>query len=90
MEIVDNRKTIIDKCIEIGDILEIIDPDDHMNGYWIVGHNGDFVEEEEMKYSLVNLQTGAAVLSKDLDSALKYYFLGCDIRVVDTELHIVE
>ena len=42
------------------------------------------------KYSLVNLETGVALLATGLDSALKYYCLGCDIRVVDTELHIVE
>lgn len=88
MEIVDTRNVIVDENIKIGDVLEVINPEDHRHEYWIVGYNGEFVEEGE--YSLVNLETGVSLLSKDLDAALKYYCLGCDIRVVDTELHIID
>ena len=45
---------------------------------------------EKGQYSLVNLGNGDAILTKNLNSTFKYYFLGCDIRVVDTELHIIE
>ncbi|PAY38250.1 hypothetical protein [Ligilactobacillus salivarius] len=86
MEIIDNRNVIVDENIKIGDVLEVINPEDHRHEYWIVGYNGEFVAEGE--YSLVNLETGVALLSKDLNSALKCYCLGCDIRVVDTELFI--
>ncbi|MYV10600.1 hypothetical protein [Ligilactobacillus salivarius] len=89
MEIIDNRNIIVDENIKTGDVLEVIDPEDHRHEYWIVGCHGD-IDEEKAGYSLINLETGVALLATDLDSALKYYCLGCDIRVVDTELHIVE
>lgn len=90
MEIIDKRSKNVDENIKIGDVLEVINPEDHRHKYWIVGYNGEFVEEGE--YSLVNLETGVSLplLSKDLDAVLKYYCLGCDIRVVDTELHIID
>lgn len=86
MEIIDTRNVIVDENIKIGDVLEVINPEDHRHEYWIVGYNGEFVVEGE--YSLVNLETGVALLSKDLKSAFEHYCLNCDIRVVDTELHI--
>lgn len=88
MEIIDNRNIIVDENIKIGDVLEVINPEGHRHEYWIIGYSG--VDEEKAGYSLINLETGVALLATDLDSALKYYCLGCDIRVVDTELHIVE
>ncbi|AIR11675.1 hypothetical protein [Ligilactobacillus salivarius] len=87
MEIIDMRSNSVDKNIKIGDVLEIIHPEDHRHEYWFVGYNEGL--SNKGKYSLVNLETGVALLAPDLDSALKYYCLGCDIRVVDTELHII-
>ena len=90
MEIIDTRNVIVDENIKMGDVLEVINLEDHHHEYWIVGYNGEFVEEGE--YSLVNLKTGVSLplLFKDLKSAFEHYCLNCDIRVVDTELHIVE
>lgn len=85
MEIIDNRNIIVDENIKIGDVLEVINPEDHSHEYWIVGYNEVYKE-----YSLTNLGTGVLLFSKNLDSVLKYYCLGCDIRVVDTELHIID
>ena len=85
MEIIDKRNVIVDENIKIGDVLEVINPEDHSHEYWFVGYNDVYGE-----YSLTNLETGVLLFSKDLDSVLKYYCLGCDIRVVDTELHIVK
>lgn len=88
MEIIDNRNIIVGENIKTGDILEVINPEDRSREYWIVGNNAFFVEKGQ--YSLVNLGNGDAILTKNLNSTFKYYFLGCDIRVVDTELHIIE
>ena len=89
MEIIDNRNVIVDENIKIGDVLEAINPEDHRHEYWIVGYNGEFIEEDLGFYILTNLETGVSLLDKSLDEMFKYYCLGCDIRVVDTELHII-
>ena len=65
MEIIDMRSNNVDKNIKIGDVLEIIHPEDHRHEYWFVGYNGEFVEEGE--YSLVNLESGSIVFSIDFD-----------------------
>ena len=95
MEIIDSRNVIVDENIKIGDVLEVINPEDHHHEYWIVGYNGEFVDENmdfyNMDlYSLTNLETGVSLMGKNVDVILKHYCLGCVIRVVDTELHIVE
>ena len=95
MEIIDNRDVIDGENIKIGDVLEVINPEDHRHEYWIVGYNGEFVDENMNFYnmdlcSLTNLETGVSLMGKNVDAILKHYCLGCDIRVVDTELHIVE
>lgn len=94
MEIIDTRNVIVDENIKIGDVLEVINPEDHRHEYWIVGYNGKFVDENmdfyNMDlYSLTNLETGVSLMGKNVDVILKYYFLGCKFRVVDTELHII-
>lgn len=86
MEIIDMRSKSVDENIKTGDVLEVINPEDYSHEYWIVGYSEGL--SNKGKYSLVNLETGVALLAPDLDSALKYYCLGCDIRVVDTELLI--
>ena len=77
------------KNIKIGDVLEVINPEDHRHEYWIVGYNGEFVDENMDLYALTNLETGVSLMGKNVDVILKHYCLGCDIRVVDTELHII-
>lgn len=95
MEVIDNRNVIVDENIKIGDVLEVINPEDHRHEYWIVGYNGEFIDENmdfyNMDlYSLTNLETGVSLIGKNADGMLKHYCLGCDIRVVDTELHIID
>ena len=90
MEIIDSRNVIVDENIKIGDVLEVINPEDHHHEYWIVGYNGEFVDENmdfyNMDlYSLTNLETGVSLMGKNVD-----YCLGCVIRVVDTELNIID
>ena len=46
MEIIDNRNIIVDENIKTGDVLEVIDPEDHRHEYWIVGCHGDIDEEK--------------------------------------------
>ncbi len=89
MEIIDTRNVIVDENIKIGDVLEVINPEDHRHEYWIVGYNGKFVVENMALYVLTNLETGVSLIGKNVDVILKHYCLGCDIRVVDTELHII-
>lgn len=91
MEIIDNRSKNVDGNIKIGDILEVINSEDRSREYWIVGYSGvDEENEKDGRYLLINLETGVSLPSKDLVTDFRYYFTGCDIRVVDTELHIVE
>lgn len=91
MVIIDTRNVIVDENIKIGDVLEVINPEDHRHEYWIVGYSGvDEENEEDGRYSFVNLETGVSLPSKAPATDFGYYFTGCYIRVVDTELHIVE
>lgn len=95
MEIIDNRNVIVDENIKIGDVLEVINPEDHRHEYWIVGYNGEFIDENMDFYNvdlyvLTNLETGVSLIGKNADGMLKHYCLGCDIRVVDTELNIID
>lgn len=87
MEIIDMRSKNVDENIKTGDVLEVIHTEeDHIHEYWFVGFSECL--SNKGKYSLVNLETGVVLTSTELNSALKYYFTGCDIRVVDTELLI--
>lgn len=90
MEIIDMRSNNVDKNIKIGDVLEIIHPEDHRHEYWFVGYNGQLKDENIDVYVLTNLETGVSLIGKNADGMLKHYCLGCDIRVVDTELHIID
>ena len=90
MEIIDKRNVIVDENIKIGDILEVINPEDHRHEYWIVGYNGQLKDENIDVYVLTNLETGVSLIGKNADGMLKHYCLGCDIRVVDTELNIID
>lgn len=86
MEIIDMRSNSVDKNIKIGDVLEIIHPEDHRHEYWFVGFSEGL--SNKGKYSLAHLETGVVLTATELNSAFDYYFAECDIRVVDTELLI--
>lgn len=88
MEIIDNRNVIVDENIKMGDVLEVINPEDHRHEYWFVGFSEDW--NNKRTYSLANLETGVVLITTELGNvAFDFYFTGCDIRVVDTELHII-
>lgn len=90
MEIIDMRSNSVDKNIKIGDVLEVVHPEeDRRHEYWFVGYYEDW--NNKGTYSLANLETGVVLITTELGNvAFDFYFTGCDIRVVDTELHIVE
>lgn len=73
--------------IRIGEMFEVAQPydEDYKRDYWLMGL---CKQDNDKEYCMTNLRTGEVLKAHDLDSASKYYFLGCRIKALETELNI--